>query len=232
MKAAVEEAQRIESLRASGIVSGQDLTRARAEADASRAQAQAQSLAAARVEQQPTPQETDLQSTIISARRLELELGGSVKILHATVDQLTHSIELHGIRAPVSGFVGEAESLQPGSMIAKGQRLGSIVPEGALHAVSYFTAASTGRIQPGQPARLQLQGYPWTRFGWLEGRVTHVASEPAEGMIRVEVALQHQAGSTIPVVHGLPGSVEVEVESLSPVALVLRAAGAASYPAR
>jgi len=41
----------------------------------------------------------------------------------------------------------------------------------------------------------------------------------------VEMALDSGSDSHIPLQHGLPGSVEVEIETLSPANLVLRKAG-------
>jgi membrane fusion protein (multidrug efflux system) len=43
--------------------------------------------------------------------------------------------------------------------------------------------------------------------------------------VRVELLLDPHSAARIPRQHGLPGSVEVQVESLSPAALALRAAG-------
>jgi membrane fusion protein (multidrug efflux system) len=52
-----------------------------------------------------------------------------------------------------------------------------------------------------------------------------VANEARDGAIRVELRLVPEALTTIPLQHGLPGTVEVEVERVSPAALVLRGVG-------
>jgi len=82
-----------------------------------------------------------------------------------------------------------------------------------------------GRIRPGQHARLRLEGFPWAQYGSVSATITNVASEIRDGTIRVEMALDSNPGSRIPLQHGLPGSVEVEIETLSPANLVLRTAG-------
>jgi membrane fusion protein (multidrug efflux system) len=51
-----------------------------------------------------------------------------------------------------------------------------------------------------------------------------VASELRDSQIRVELRLDAPA-SNIPLQHALPGTVELEVERISPAALILRAAG-------
>jgi membrane fusion protein (multidrug efflux system) len=55
--------------------------------------------------------------------------------------------------------------------------------------------------------------------------VSSVGSEIRGGRVRVELAVRPNPASPIPLQHGLPGAVEVEVERLAPVSLVLRAAG-------
>jgi len=55
--------------------------------------------------------------------------------------------------------------------------------------------------------------------------VQSVGSEVRNGKIRVELAIDPNTHTTIPIQHGLPGSVEVQVEQISPATLALRAAG-------
>ncbi|HBL26462.1 MAG TPA: hypothetical protein DD490_06475, partial [Acidobacteria bacterium] len=52
-----------------------------------------------------------------------------------------------------------------------------------------------------------------------------LGSEPRDGRIRVELTLRPRPGSRLPLQHGLPGTVEVEVEKVSPAVLVLRTVG-------
>ena len=95
-----------------------------------------------------------------------------------------------------------------------------------MRAVAEYTpSAALGRVRPGQPARLRLEGFPWAQYGSLRATVAVVASEPRDGRVRVELELQPDPGSAIPLRHGLPGTAEIEVERVSPATLVLRAAG-------
>ena len=129
------------------------------------------------------------------------------------------------VRAPVSGRVGELAELTAGTVVEAGQRVGTVVPDGELVIVAQLPPAqAVGRLAPGQPATLRLDGFPWTSFGTIRGHVREVASEPREGLVRVEVAIDAFA-PRIPHEHGLPGTLEVEVERVSPAALFLRAAG-------
>ena len=111
-------------------------------------------------------------------------------------------------------------------MVREGDRLAAVVPRGELQVVADFLPPSAlGRIRPGQPARLRLEGFPWTQYGSLAATVSRVASEVRNGRIRVELSVDSNGASPIPLQHGLPGTVEVEVERVSPATLVLRAAG-------
>jgi membrane fusion protein, adhesin transport system len=87
--------------------------------------------------------------------------------------------------------------------------------------------AALGKIHPGQNAVVKLEGFPWAQFGTLSARVARVAGEIRDGKVRVELAVKAPAGSRITLEHGLPGSVEVEVEQISPALLLLRSAGRA-----
>jgi hypothetical protein len=55
--------------------------------------------------------------------------------------------------------------------------------------------------------------------------VSRVASEVRNGRVRVELSVDPDGASPIPLQHGLPGAVEVQVERVAPVTLVLRTAG-------
>nr|MCH9685310.1 hypothetical protein [Deltaproteobacteria bacterium] len=57
-----------------------------------------------------------------------------------------------------------------------------------------------------------------------EARVQTVGHEPRDGAIVVELSIEY-VPSTITLEHGLPGSLEVELERVSPASLLLRAAG-------
>ena len=72
---------------------------------------------------------------------------------------------------------------------------------------------------------MRPDGFPWTQYGTLPATVSRIASEPRSGLVRVELDVQKRPDSAIPIQHGLPGTLEIEVERVSPAELVLRAAG-------
>lgn len=107
----------------------------------------------------------------------------------------------------------------------EGDKIGSVVPDGTLRIVTEFLpAAALGKIHRGQPARLRLQEFPWAQYGTIGATVSSVAGEVRDGRVRVELGVNPQPASSIPLQHGMPGAVEIEVERISPATLILRAA--------
>jgi membrane fusion protein (multidrug efflux system) len=153
-------------------------------------------------------------------------LLGEVEATAAEIARLERDIGRHRIRSPADGVVGEIARVKVGDHVSLGDSIGSIVPVGGeLRVVAQFSPeAALGRIQPGQWARLRLDGFPWTEWGSLDAEVVRVAREPRQGRIEVEFGVE-TAGSGIPIQHGLTGAIDVAVERVSPAVLALRAAG-------
>ena len=171
-------------------------------------------------------QESDRKARLDGLRRDVTRLAGEMATTAATVERLAHEIERRRIRAPMAGRLGEVAGLHIGTVVGEGDRLAAVVPRGDLQVVADFLPPSAlGRIRHGQSARLRLEGFPWTQYGSLAATVSRVASEVRNGRVRVELSLDPDSASPIPLQHGLPGTVEVQVERLAPATLVLRAAG-------
>jgi membrane fusion protein (multidrug efflux system) len=166
--------------------------------------------------------------------RQQSELRGEVDRREAALTVFDRRLAEHELRAPIAGTLGHAPPLQPGAVLTQHTTVAQIIPDGELRIVASFRAAEIGRIVPGLPVRLRLDGFPWAEFGSLRGAVLHVASEPVAGLIRVECSIDAASGPALPREHGLGGMLEVEVERLAPVALLARNLGlalAAAAPA-
>ncbi len=225
-RAAAEQAEIFVRLDARGLASRLELLRTRAEADQKRAAADALRLATSRLERDQRTKDSDRTARLSQFSREITQLDGDIRTAEATLARLAHTIDQTRIRAPITGHLGEVAALQPGAVVRQGDTLGVVLPAGALQVVaSFLPAIALGRIQPGQPAQLRLDGFPWAQYGSLAGTVTRVATEARDGMIRVELHLPAETRTTIPLQHGLPGTVEVEVERVSPATLVLREVG-------
>lgn len=212
-----------------------------AEIDALRAAAEARRLGAARDALQADGDRLALdartraqqgQAQIVGLQRAILALEGEMAGSRATIARLEQEIERHRVRAPMDGSLGEVLATSPGAYVAEGQTLATLVPSGELIIVAEFDPATAlGRLQPGQIARLQLDGFPWAQYGGVSARVLRVAGEIREHLLRVELqplAPTVASAAPAPVLqHGLTGLVEVGIEQVSPAVLLLRTAGQA-----
>jgi len=225
-RSAEEEAAFYDRLQVRGLAAQLDLVRTKAEVHKRRAAADTLRLAIGRLEAEQQTRERDRLARLERLKREVTQLEGDIATATATLERLGHEIEQRRIRAPVAGQLGEVAALHSGAVLREGEVLGAILPPSALQMVAYFPPpVALGRLYPGQPAHLRLAGFPWTQYGSLAATVTSVAHEVRDGQIRVELHLTPEAASPIPLQHGLPGTVEVEVERLTPAALVLRVVG-------
>jgi len=211
-----------------------------AQIEAVRAQSESLKLAAARdalaAEQRRLATEAEArafqqEAQVESLRRTILSLQGEAQVAESTIARLREEIDRHTVRAPVSGTIADVAMLRTGAFVAAGQKLATVVPHGGLIIVGEFApAAVLGRIHPGQSARLRLDGFPWAQYGTIEARVVRVAGEVRDGLVRVEFEPTGNGASKLPLQHGLPGTIEVGIEEISPAQLVLRAAGRFDTP--
>jgi membrane fusion protein (multidrug efflux system) len=222
---AERQAEMTRRLRTKQAATLEEYRRDTAEAEARRSASSGLRLAVQRLNKERTVEEAERRARLARLESEVKKLEGESAVEDAGIHRLEHDMALLVVRAPVGGRVGELGEQRVGAVVRPGEKLGSVVPSGTPHAVALFQAASVGRIRPGQPARLRLDGYPWAQWGTLSATVTSVGNEPIEGRIRVELGLGPNKDTAIPLEHGLPGTAEIEVERATPIEVVLRAAG-------
>jgi membrane fusion protein, adhesin transport system len=171
------------------------------------------------------------EAQIESLSRAALAVESEIAATRDQIAQLNLEIENRLVRAPVDGVVGEVLPLRPGAFVTPGQKLATILPGGDLLIVAEFDPATAlGRIRPGQRATLRLDGFPWAQFGSVEAKVLRVAGEVRGRSLRVEFAAAKNATHGMTLRHGLTGIVEVNIEAISPAALLLRTVGQSVAP--
>jgi membrane fusion protein (multidrug efflux system) len=222
---AQSRAERAATLAPRRYVSPEHYGRAKTEARVTQLAADELSCAIPRSEKDRWVEECKCEARLAELRGDAVRLDGEIATAGAALRRLEHEAALRLIRAPVAGRVGAAADFRVGSFVRAGDKLGAVIPAGETRVVAWFPAAAVGRIHSGQPARLRLEGFPWTQYGTLPATVAEVGNEASAGRIRVELRLASGVASAIPVEHGLPGSAEVEIERVAPAVLVLRAAG-------
>jgi multidrug resistance efflux pump len=223
---AEKESNRASRLRSEGILAVAEAERAKAEAQSKRAAAESLKIAAGGLEPELQVRERDREVRLRQIAGDEAKLEAEVETSSAAIRRLEYEIERKRIRAPISGRLGECAVLHRGAHVVEGQQLAIILPNDELHVVAEFNPATAmGRLHPGQHGILRLQAFPWAQFGTVSTHVSRVASEISDGKVRVELTVDRAQHLRIPVQHGLPGLLEVEIERTSPATLILRSAG-------
>ncbi len=225
-KYADAEFSREQKLQQAGLIAPRELEKADAEARRLRAAMETLESAARRL---PPEQATRDRERDVRIQHLYSEiatLDAEHNTVNAGVEGLKYEVERRLIRAPIDGRVGESAILRPGAVVEEGEKLASIVPAGRLEVVAQFPAEDAfGRIHTGQSATLRLEGYPWAEFGSVSATVAGVAREIRDGKVRVELEINPDSGFRGKLEHGMPGTLEVAIEQVTPLMLVSRTAG-------
>lgn len=81
------------------------------------------------------------------------------------------------LRAPVDGTVLGLAGLGVGTPVGAGQALGSLSPDDRLVVETRVSSRDIAALRPRQPVRLQVDAFPYTAWGSLEGSVLEVAAD-------------------------------------------------------
>lgn len=167
----------------------------------------------------------EVEVKLLNLERELTDLKGKKNTSQAVIAQINWEIARRTLRAPIDGTIADMQPLPVGAALSPNQVIATIVPAAKMKWVAYFSPReAVGRIHEGQRARIRMDAFPWTAYGALYGRVSSVGSEPREQRIRAEFEIL-QDNTQIPLSHGMTGTTEVEVESLSPMRLLLRLSG-------
>ncbi|WMS40965.1 HlyD family type I secretion periplasmic adaptor subunit [Acuticoccus sp. MNP-M23] len=80
------------------------------------------------------------------------------------------------VRSPVRGIIQSLEVTTIGGVIGPGQALATVVPvDEALSAHTRVPVNQIGYVKIGMPAHVKVSAFEFTRFGWIDGTVTHIS---------------------------------------------------------
>ena len=97
------------------------------------------------------------------------------------LEKLHHRRSLAELRAPADGIVKDLATHTPGTVLAPGAVLMTLVPEGEpLLAEVWLQNQDAGFVRAGQSAKLKLSAFPFQRYGMLEGRVLRISADSSE----------------------------------------------------
>lgn len=222
------ELGRVQTLQASGVLSRRDLDKATMSAEKLRADAEALKSTLEGVPRLQGVRESERAARIERLRGSMEKMESDARTAAATAERLRYEIELRRIRAPVDGVIGEINMLRAGSFVDEGTPVASVVADGKLIVVAEFSAQrALGRIRAGQIGTLRLDAFPWAEFGTVKASVARVGSEVHHGTVPVELTIEGTTRFAGRLQHGMPGSLDLPIERVTPLALLLRTAGRA-----
>lgn len=179
------ELARFTTLAAKGIATRQELDNARYEVERLEAESrllreQAASRWATRLREEEA-RSADLMSAI---RRLE--------------EERSHYL----VRAPVAGALVGFSGWAEGGRLLAGQVLGAVSPGGALRVDTQVSTRDIGRLRLGQAVRMQVDAFPYTQWGLLDGEVEAIGADligDANGAAYFKVTIRpHATHLTLP----------------------------------
>ena len=83
--------------------------------------------------------------------------------------------------APTAGLVKDLATHSIGSVVQSGTVLLTVVPiGGGMLAEVWVEQVDAGFVRPGQRVRLKVAGFPFQRFGMVEGRLRHLSADASQ----------------------------------------------------
>ena len=129
-------------------------------------------------------QKQQVATTIATFRREQMEdlEKAQQALTQSTDDQAKAEIreKLLKLTAPVSGTVQNLVVHTVGGVVTTAQALLEIVPEDTLEAEVSVENKDIGFVEAGQEAVVKIDAFPYTRFGYLRGKVLWVANDAVE----------------------------------------------------
>ena len=120
-------------------------------------------------------------------------------VVSENIKKLRNQLERTKITAPVDGVVSDLRYRSPGSVIAPGAVVLSVVPSQATNLVEARVAsADIGFVKAGQGVDVKLQPYESSIYGSVPGRVLSIAPSTVQDpddrryYYRARIALDHQ----------------------------------------
>ncbi len=154
------ELARYATLAAKGIATQQELDHARYEAE--RLQAESRLL----IEQALARWQTKFREEHTSQAALISE-----------VQRLREEQAQYTVRAPADGVLVDFHGWSPGAFLQAGQSVGAVSPGDALLIEVHVPPRDIGLVRIGQTVRLQIDAYPYTQWGTLDGTVTAISGD-------------------------------------------------------
>lgn len=171
----------------------------------------------------------EVSARLSELRRQRADIVRERERFDARAEQLAASLALHELRAPMSGQLDVHRVFESGSVVERGDLIGVIVPDAPVQIEARFAPGDAlGRVRVGQVAKLELDSFPWVRYGGVDAVVRDVSREPLDGVVKVILDVTARPDQAPEMFHhGLTGRLEIAVEELTPFELLFRLVGKA-----
>ena len=123
------------------------------------------------------------------------------------------------IRSPISGIVKNMRHTTVGGVVKPGEPIMEIVPIGEkLVITAKLNPIDRGYIKAGQPAKVKLTTYDFTKYGTLDGKVARVAADATqdpelgpifEVVVETDRSYLGQKEGELPITPGMQATVDI-----------------------
>ena len=153
------------------------------------------------------------------------------------LDKQQHRSSLLELKAPQAGIVKDLATHTPGTVVAPGAILLTLVPsDEPLIAEVWIGNADAGFVQPNQKTRVKIAAFPFQKYGMVDGIVQHISADaqnaepsaaqsPRNGAYRALIALDRAQSSNparkLPLVPGMLVSAEIHLGTRSVIEYLL-----------
>jgi len=101
--------------------------------------------------------------------------------LQQELDKQRHRSGLLELKAPQAGVVKDLATHTPGTVVAPGTILLTLVPQNEpLVAEVWVSNTDAGFVRPNQKTRIKLAAYPFQKYGMLDGVVQQISADAQE----------------------------------------------------
>ncbi len=115
----------------------------------------------------------------LQADQIRLQSRKSINQMRNQLQQAEVLLQYQNVIAPVSGVIFDPQARVDG-VLGAGERILSIVPQQGLYAEVFVPNKDIGFVKSGQPAKVRVDAFPFTRYGELPATVSQIAADALE----------------------------------------------------
>ena len=120
----------------------------------------------------------NLQEVQAQLLKMKQESLGELADLERQLVEVNDTRSKEVLVSPVNGVMYGMVPSSPGYAASAGETLVKVVPGGALEAKVFITNRDVGFLEPGMPAQIRVDAFPYTQFGAIDGELKSVGTLP------------------------------------------------------